>query len=558
MRPPKWMAPSSVELSHKLSCCICDENLETIGTLHYHQMFSHTTEELSLAVLSLKGLGLVLEESTEVESLLLRNSLAKYPHFILGQDKARNSDSESTMTAESSSTPPSSIEHTNNEKVNINNRVIPIKSTSHNIKTSKISVALRIQKLKEKLDKKKGERSKGPIPKSANIKTLSKNHTNMCEKTPEHQGNSLTTQSRSQVLSDKTSNDSNKHKNLKFKSKKDMKDFKIQPLVNGGSEQVKADKGNTIKSCTNLSPDKIKLKIKNGKKSIKRTLNNNNSFETKNRKLVRNNLGIRPLVQNSLQMECYNDSESSDLESGPSCSNEGNGSQSEISNLFTPNSTTSLLSPDNSPHPERHIQAIITRLPNVILPQDDSKLGRHSKRKKQQTPRRLVNNDYLLPSPVAWHHQPTVRYNYGVKREPQSDEERNEQEVMQDYFIPRIEMKGVGETLDIGCGTTALDLTEKEVQTVNSITPSSEKAVQSDIPMTNGNGNLQTQNKSKSPKFGDWSVRKSPEWARALQREVGEQEVPLLEEYPEASEISFSAAKGLMVGRLSVFGLSLS
>ncbi|XP_046406316.1 zinc finger protein 480-like [Ischnura elegans] len=84
------MAPVSA-----FPCSVCDDEFSSVSTLHYHQMCLHTTEELSLAILSIRELtvtsspatgdgvpGYAASPSTDVEEKLLRNGLAKYPKFL--------------------------------------------------------------------------------------------------------------------------------------------------------------------------------------------------------------------------------------------------------------------------------------------------------------------------------------------------------------------------------------------------------------------------------------------------------------------------------------------
>jgi hypothetical protein len=82
------VAPSVGDVTHKWPCCVCEEDLESVSSLHYRQMCYHTTEELSLAVLTLKGHKLLaqdLEEAPDSEDAVLCTGLAKYPHFLLNK-----------------------------------------------------------------------------------------------------------------------------------------------------------------------------------------------------------------------------------------------------------------------------------------------------------------------------------------------------------------------------------------------------------------------------------------------------------------------------------------
>ncbi|KAG8227378.1 hypothetical protein J437_LFUL000386 [Ladona fulva] len=108
-KTPRLKIAEMAPLKTSLTCSVCDEELSSVSTLHYHQMCLHTTEELSLAILSLRELSVNLTSpteggatghapspSTDCEDMLLRNGLAKYPRFlhVSGGKKSKLSNSE--------------------------------------------------------------------------------------------------------------------------------------------------------------------------------------------------------------------------------------------------------------------------------------------------------------------------------------------------------------------------------------------------------------------------------------------------------------------------------
>ncbi|XP_071443690.1 uncharacterized protein [Hetaerina americana] len=97
------------------SCSVCDDQFATVSTLHYHQMCLHTTEELSLAILSIRELtvnaspvagssGNAASPSNDCEDKLLRNGLAKYPRFLTSSRKSKVLNPESKLDVKDSET----------------------------------------------------------------------------------------------------------------------------------------------------------------------------------------------------------------------------------------------------------------------------------------------------------------------------------------------------------------------------------------------------------------------------------------------------------------------
>jgi hypothetical protein len=67
-----------------------------------------------------------------------------------------------------------------------------------------------------------------------------------------------------------------------------------------------------------------------------------------------------------------------------------------------------------------------------------------------------VNDSYVLPSPVSRHHRSSVLYDYSSKQQ------KKEKVEFQDFFVPNVRLEN---GVDAECGTSPLDISEKEVQT---------------------------------------------------------------------------------------------
>ncbi|XP_067005693.2 uncharacterized protein [Anabrus simplex] len=119
----------------------------------------------------------------------------------------------------------------------------------------------------------------------------------------------------------------------------------------------------------------------------------------------------------------------------------------EFESSSSPTTIGNILSPVNSPHPERHIEAIISRLPHIVLPE----LSRQS--------------TFVLPSPVTQHHMNHIFYDYTDKTD-KSNDEKLEDFQFKDYFVPQIEYGPDISKADVGCETNVIEFTEKHVQTV--------------------------------------------------------------------------------------------
>jgi hypothetical protein len=461
------MAPSTVDVTHKLPCSVCEENLETVGSLHYHQMCYHTTEELSLAILTLKGLKLLvgnLEEATDNEDAILLTGLSKYPHFLLNQSSSKvDSDSESTATAESSSKLQGAISTLDGESI-----MVPLVRIFHRADAN------------------------GEEPLSSHSSNeLSENKVSDINVTPLRSGK----EQKTKLALRKRSKDPTISKDTGLFKKNCKQNFrKKQPVVSNEKifeKYVDQNMENLILTChsddskTVSSRDEnssetdtdIEIKRRRGSRlshSIERCVS-----QTKNKSkdrfsaIMKSDIEIERQVvgsSDSQKVTCdtdYTEVDSLLTSSAKQCKPEN----CKVSSCSSPSSVDSVLSPDNSPHPEYYIKAIISRLPNIVIPDSDQNTkmksqGRRTSRKKQRTPRRYVNDSYVLPSPISNHHRSSVLYDYGNKQ--QSNNTSRENVRFQDFFIPNVTLES---GIDAECGTSPVGISEKEVQTTT-VTPS--------------------------------------------------------------------------------------
>lgn len=458
------MAPSTVDVRHKLSCCVCEESLETVGSLHYHQMCCHTTEELSLALLTLKGLKLMVgnrEQPTDSEDAVLCTGLTKYPHFLLNQNSDKmDSDSESTATAESSKlqgaistldgesimVPLVRFCHqtdANGEEPLMNHSADEFsedKESDNNVTSLKSG---REQKTKLALRKRRKDHiiSKGTRLSKKNCNQKLKREQSNEKYVDQNTGNLILTchSDDSKTVNSKSENSSETDTDVEIKKK-------CASGLNGIENCVVQTED---KSCDRFSAIFIKSDIETSGSEI----------------------GIAESQNVTLDIECTKESGSLFISIPKQCRTENHSPLHKVSSCSSPSYVDCLLSPDNSPHPECHIKAIISRLPNIIIPDTHQNYnmksqGRRTSRKKQRTPRRYVNDSYVLPSPVSNHHRSSVLYDYGNKQ--QGNDYCKENVQFQDFFAPNVKLES---GIDAECGTSPLDISEKEVQTTM-LTPS--------------------------------------------------------------------------------------
>ena len=444
------MAPSVGEVTQKLFCCVCEEGLESVSSLHYHQMCYHTTEELSLALLTLKGHKLLaqdLEEAPDNEDAVLCTGLAKYPHFLLDKNRGSvGSDSESTATAESSKLQ-GAISTLDGESI-----TVPIVKISHRTAAS-------------------GEES-------LSTHSAVSEDSNM---TPLRSGGEQNTK----LVVRKRRNDSKSTAFFKKYSNHIVR--KKQSVTSSESILTKyldQNVENLILSCHSDDIKTVSSKDENSSGTdTDETLKRQASDLSSNASCVSQTedktceafsaIFIKSDVELSVVGSVASENVASDTErtkrTADECSGspktEGHSPVYKPSSCSSPSSVGSLPSPDNSPHPEHHIKAIISRLPNIIIEDSDrnsnaKSQGRRTSRKKQRTPRKCINDKYVLPSPLSKRHRSSVLYDYSNK---QCDSVQ-----FQDFFVPNVKLGG---GIDAECGTSPLGISEKEVQTAV-LTPS--------------------------------------------------------------------------------------
>lgn len=444
------MAPSVGEVTQKLFCCVCEEGLESVSSLHYHQMCYHTTEELSLALLTLKGHKLLaqdLEEAPDNEDAVLCTGLAKYPHFLLDKncDNLR-SDSESTATAESSKLQ-GAISTLDGESV-----TVPVVKICHRTAAN-------------------GEESLSAQSALSEDSTM----------TPLRSGREHNTK----LVVRKRRNDPKGNAFLKKYSNRSVR--RKQSVASSESILTKYLDQNVENLILSCHSDDIKtVSSKDGNSSgtdTDETLKRQSSDLSSNVSCVSQTkdksceafsaIFIKSDIESSVVGSVVSENVTSDTECTKQTVNQCSGSPKteghspihKLSSCSSPSSLGSLPSPDNSPHPEHYIKAIISRLPNIVIQDSDQNSnlksqGRRTSRKKQRTPRKCVNDKYVLPSPLSKHHRSSVLYDYSNK---QCDGVQ-----FQDFFIPDVKL---GSGIDAECGTSPLGISEKEVQTAV-LTPS--------------------------------------------------------------------------------------
>jgi hypothetical protein len=447
------MAPSAVDVTQKLTCSVCEESSETVSSLHYHQMCYHTTEELSLALLTLKGLKLLvgdLEEATDSEDAVLRTGLAKYPHFLLNENSNNaESDSESTATAESSKLQ-GAILTLDGESITVPLVRIPHRTDANgeepisSVSTEELSEDINVTPLRSRNDCK----TRMTLRKRRNDPSIIKD-TGLSKRTCRQ--NSRRKQS---VVSNKKNQEKCKDQN--------MGNLVVPCCSDDGNTVSKKEKNNSETDTDNEVPKRCVPRL--GCRSESHVIQTKNKSGDTFSAVFIKSVGETSEVESVETQKVAVDTDcSTETDGVPTSSPKTatNGPIHKTSSCSSPSSADSALSPDNSPRPLRYIKAIISRLPNIITPVTDrdsdvKSQGRRTSRKKQGTPRKYVNDSYVLPSPVSRHHRSSVQYDYSGKQQ------RKESVQLQDCFVPKVQLeKGI----DAECGTSPLDISEKEVQT---------------------------------------------------------------------------------------------
>ncbi|KAJ8897902.1 hypothetical protein PR048_003259 [Dryococelus australis] len=363
------MAPSSIEVNQQLSCCMCEQQLEALSKLHHHQMRSHTTEELSLALLIQRGFELMTDDFVRLECEdVIRNGVFD-DSFMLHHEACEIED-DKLIGNNGSSSP--------------ENLVMDLDEENFEKPETIESILIKMEPREMEL---------------ADNMALHKSF-NYGERTPERQMNCT-----SLHLNDD-----------------EMKE--VQESFQGGFEtdsDVNSALGEVDKSV-------IEQKLrKDDPHSGKQRAKHKESGET---------IGIAPLT------------------SEPNCV-EGNCDEWDKTkqNTLVPLANTPMLPSSSSPC----VDGSTISSPDV--PKDaehSSTLGRHSKRKKQQTPRRYLNNQYLLPSLLA-----SPQNNKSVLQCGSSESKANRklESSKANPFLQHCEMEKMG----VGCNDT-LVVAKKNVQ----------------------------------------------------------------------------------------------
>jgi hypothetical protein len=442
---------------------VCEESSETVGSLHYHQMCCHTAEELSLALLTLKGLKLPVgdqEQPTDSEDAVLCTGRDKYRQFVLNQNSDKmDSDSESTATAESSKLQ-GAISTLDGESI-----VVPLVRFCH--QTDADGEEPLMNHSADEFSEYKESDNVTPLKNGREQKTKV----------------ALRKRKKDHILS----------KNIRFSKKNCNRKLRRKQ---SNEKYIDQNTGNLILTCHSDDGKTVNSKSENSsetdtdietKKKCASRLNGNESgvIQTKDKSCDRfsaffvkrdietsgSEVGSAESQYVTLDIDSTKESGSLLISTPRQCKTESHSPLQKVSSCSSLSSVDCLPSPDNSPHPERHIKAIISRLPNIIIPDthQNSNMksqGRRTSRKKQRTPRRYVNDSYVLPSPVSNHHRSSVLYDYGNQQ--QSNDYSKENMQFQDFFAPSVKLES---GIDAECGTNPLDISEKEVQTIM-LTPS--------------------------------------------------------------------------------------
>jgi hypothetical protein len=441
------MAPSECEVTHKLACCVCDEDLETVSSLHYHQMCYHTTEELSLAVLTLKGhkfLAQDLEKVSDSEDAVLCTGLAKYPHFLLNQNcDSLGSDSESTATAESSKLQ-GAISTLDGENI-----TVPV------VRISRHTTASGEESLSNHFS----------LPEDNNVTPLRRER---------EQNTKLVVRKRRSDTKDTRSFKKYSKHNIRRRqsvtsSERSLRkclDDSVENLVLSCHSDDNMTVSNKDESSSGTDTDEI---LKTHASDLSSSADScvsqtkDKSCDTFSAIFIKSD--TEPDVVGSVvSQNITSDTEctkQTDNQHTSSPKTEGHSPLHKLNSVLSSSSVGSLPSPDNSPHPERYIKAIISRLPNIINPDSGQNWhvksqGRRTSRKKQRTPRKCINEKYVLPSPLSKHHRSSVLYDYSNRQQCHNSMQ------FQDFFVPNVKL---GSGIDAECGTSPLGISEKEVQT---------------------------------------------------------------------------------------------
>jgi DNA-directed RNA polymerase subunit RPC12/RpoP len=422
---------------------VCEEDLESVSSLHYHQMCYHTTEELSLAVLTLKGHKLLaqdLEEAPDSEDAVLCTGLAKYPHFLLNKNSGSvGSDSESTATAESSKLQ-GAISTLDGESI-----TVPVVKICHRTAASS----------EESLN------THSALSEDSNVTPL---------RSRRGQNTKLVVRKRNPkdtALFKKCSNHSVRRKKSVASSRRSLPkclDQNVEDLIlSCHSDDIKTVSSKDENSSGTDTDETLKRRASELSSSVDSCFSQTKDKSCDAFSAIFIKSDIEPSVMGTVasqnvtsDTECTNQTDNQCTDSPKA---EGHSPTHKLSSCSSPSSVGSLRSPDNSPHPERYIKAIISRLPNIITADSDQNSnvksqGRRTSRKKQRTPRKCVNDKYVLPSPLSKHHRSSVLYDYSNKQCSSMQ--------FQDCFVPSVKL---GSGIDAECGTSPLGISEKEVQT---------------------------------------------------------------------------------------------
>jgi hypothetical protein len=427
-------------------------------------MCYHTTEELSLALLALKGLNLLtgsVEQGTDSEDAVLCTGLAKCPHILFNENSNKlDSDSESTATAESSKLQ-GAISTLDGESI-----VVPVVRFCHRTDANGEDLL-----------------SSCSADEFSENKECDINVTPLKSETEQKTKLALRKRRKDHIIS-KSTKLSKKNCNQNFRKKQSNDKYVDQNMGSliltchsDDSKTVNSTPENSSETDTDIEMKKKCVSKVNGIESCVIKVKDkccdrfSDIFVKSDIETSGSEVGSAEPQDVTLEIGCTNESDSLLISTPEQCKTEEHNPLHEVSTCSSPSSVDCLLSPDNSPHPEHHIKAIISRLPNIIIPDTDqnSKMksqGRRTSRKKQRTPRRYVNDSYVLPSPVSNHHRSSVLYDYGKRQQSSNCCKENVQ--FQDFFVPNVKLES---GIDAECGTSPLGISEKEVQTTI-LTPS--------------------------------------------------------------------------------------
>jgi hypothetical protein len=406
-------------------------------------MCYHTTEELSLAVLTLKGHRLLaqdLEEAPDSEDAVLCTGLAKYPHFLLNKNSdSVGSDSESTVTAESSKLQ-GAISTLDGESI-----TVPVVKICHR-------TAAGGEKLLS---------ANSALSEDSNVTPLRSGrgqNTKLVVRRRNHKDTALLKKSSSHNVRRKQSVVA-RRRSLKKCLDQHMEDL----ILSCHSDDIKTVSSKGENSSGTDSDEALKRHASELSSSADSCFSQtkDKSCDAFSAIFIKGDIEPSPggtvVSQNvTSDTECTKQTYNQCTDSPKA---EGHSPTHKLSSGSSPSSVGSLPSPDNSPHPECYIKAIISRLPNIITPDsgqnsDAKSQGRRTSRKKQRTPRKCVNDKYVLPSPLSKRHRFSVLYDY-------SNKQCNSVQ-FQDFFVPSVKLESA---TDAECGTSPLGVSEKEVQT---------------------------------------------------------------------------------------------